>query len=106
MSELLDLAVKAHGGLDRWNKVKSIKVGLDHRRDLVPEGEAGRPQECDRDSRNQRGTGLTMAFVGQDKRSTFEPNRVVIETSDGTLIEARDNPEASFDGQQLEHAVG
>jgi hypothetical protein len=26
MSELLDLAVKAHGGLDRWNKVKVIKV--------------------------------------------------------------------------------
>ena len=25
-SELLDLAVKAHGGLDRWNKVKAIKV--------------------------------------------------------------------------------
>ena len=26
MSELLDLAVKAHGELDRWNKVKAIKV--------------------------------------------------------------------------------
>ena len=26
MTELLDLAVKAHGGLDRWNKVKAIKV--------------------------------------------------------------------------------
>lgn len=25
-SELLDLAVKAHGGLDRWNKVNAIKV--------------------------------------------------------------------------------
>ena len=26
MSELLNLAVKTHGGLDRWNKVKAIKV--------------------------------------------------------------------------------
>ena len=26
MTELLNLAVKAHGGLDRWNKVKAIKV--------------------------------------------------------------------------------
>ena len=25
-TELLDLAVKAHGGLDRWNRVKAIKV--------------------------------------------------------------------------------
>ena len=28
-SELLDLAVNAHGGLDRWNKVKAIKVAID-----------------------------------------------------------------------------
>jgi len=26
MSDLLDLAVKAHGGLQRWNQVKAIKV--------------------------------------------------------------------------------
>jgi hypothetical protein len=26
MSEPLDFAVKAHGGLDRWKKVKSIEV--------------------------------------------------------------------------------
>jgi hypothetical protein len=26
MNELLNLAVQAHGGLERWNAVKSIKV--------------------------------------------------------------------------------
>ena len=26
MNELLGLAVKAHGGLERWNKVTSVKV--------------------------------------------------------------------------------
>jgi hypothetical protein len=25
MSELLDLAIKSHGGLVRWNKVTSVK---------------------------------------------------------------------------------
>ena len=45
---------------------------------------------------------LTALFVGQDRRSAFEPDRVVIEKRDGTLIEARDNPEASFEGQQLD----
>ena len=36
MSDLLDLAVKAHGGLERWNKVKSVRVGgCDYRSDLV-----------------------------------------------------------------------
>ena len=26
MNELLKLAVKAHGGLERWNKVKTVRV--------------------------------------------------------------------------------
>jgi hypothetical protein len=49
-----------------------------------------------------RAERVTMTFAGQDKKSTFEPGRVVIEKADGTLIEARDNPEASFDGQELD----
>jgi hypothetical protein len=32
MNELLDLAVKAHGGIQRWDKVKSIKVAGSIRR--------------------------------------------------------------------------
>jgi hypothetical protein len=45
---------------------------------------------------------LTMGFVGQDKRSVFEPLRVVIQRRDGALIDARDEPEKSFDRHQLE----
>jgi hypothetical protein len=45
---------------------------------------------------------LTVDFPGQDKHAIFQPNRIVIETAEGTLIEARDNPEESFAGQQRE----
>jgi hypothetical protein len=45
---------------------------------------------------------VTVEFPGQDKRAIFEPDRVVIETEGGTLIEARDHPEKSFAGQQRE----
>jgi len=45
---------------------------------------------------------LVTDFPGQDKRSIFEPNRIVMEKVDGTLIQARDNPEESFQGQQRE----
>jgi hypothetical protein len=102
MNDLLDLAVKAHGGLDRWNKVKTIKVAAsitggiwwvkgkgDYLKDVVLTAE----------TRKER---LTVDFPGQNKRSIFEPNRIVNETSDGTLIEARDDPEKSFEGQQRE----
>jgi hypothetical protein len=100
MNELLNLAVKAHGGLDRWNKVKALKVAAsitgaiwfvkgkgDFLKDVVLTAE----------TRNER---LIVDFPGQNRRATFEPNRIVIETADGTLIEARDNPEETFKGQQ------
>ena len=102
MTELLHQALTAHGGLDRWNKVKAIKVAAsitgaiwyvkgkpDVLKDVVLTVEM----------RNER---VTVDFPGQNKRAIFEPNRIVIETTDGTPIEARDNPEESFQGQQRE----
>jgi hypothetical protein len=102
MTELLHQALTAHGGLDRWNKVKAIKVAAsitgaiwyvkgkpDVLKDVVLTVE----------TRNER---VTVDFPGQNKRAIFEPNRIVIETTDGTPIEARDNPEESFQGQQRE----
>jgi hypothetical protein len=102
MTELLKLAVEAHGGLERWNKVRTIEVvgsitgGLwylkgkgDYLKNVVVTAETWRQR-------------LTMDFPGQNKRSIFEPQRVVIESLDGTPIEARDDPERSFAGQQRE----
>ena len=102
MSELLDLAVRAHGGIERWNKVRSVKVAasiggglwylkgkLDYLKNVVV--------TCD--ARVER---LVMDFPGQDKRSVFEPDRIVMEKADGTLIEARDDPEKAFEGDQRE----
>ena len=102
MNDLLALAVKAHGGLDRWNKVKAIKVAAsltgaiwwvkgkgDYLKDVVVTAE----------TQEER---LILDFPGQNKRSIFKPNRIVNETSNGTLIEARDDPEKSFAGHQRE----
>jgi len=102
MSELLDLAVKAHGGLDRWNKVKAIKVAASIRGAIwyvKSKGDFLKNAVLTAETRNER---LTVHFPGQDKRAVFEPSRIVIETVDGALIEARDNPEKSFEGQQRE----
>jgi hypothetical protein len=51
------------------------------------------------ETRNER---LAVDLPGQNKRAIFQPNRVVIETANGTLIETRDNPEKSFEGQRRE----
>ena len=45
---------------------------------------------------------LVMDFPGQDKRSIFEPNRIVMETAAGDLREDRDNPIAHFAGQRAD----
>src|SRR5579863_780410 len=100
MSELLNLAIKAHGGLDRWNKVKAIKVAAsitgaiwyvkgkpDFLKNVVITAE----------TRQER---VTLDFPGQNKRAIFEPNRVAYEKPDGTLLESRDDPKKSFAGQQ------
>ena len=43
-----------------------------------------------------------MDFAGQDKQSVFEPHRVVLQRRDGALIDARDEPERSFNGHQFQ----
>ncbi len=102
MSELLDLAVKAHGGLDRWNRIKTIEVEASITGAIwyvKGKGDYLKNVVLTAETRDER---LTVDFPGQDKRSIFEPNRIVVETSDGKLIEARDNPAKSFEGQQRE----
>jgi hypothetical protein len=102
MKDLLERAVAAHGGLDRWNQVNSITVhasitgALWH---VKGKGDALEDVRFDVDTKRQL---LTMDFVGQDKRSVFEPLRAVIQRRDGTLIDARDHPEQAFHGHQLE----
>jgi hypothetical protein len=100
MSTLLDLAVEAHGGLARWNKVNSVKVAASITGAIwfvKGKGDALKDVVMTVATKKER---LAMEFVGQDKRSIFEPARIVIEKMDGTLIEARDDPEKSFEGQQ------
>ena len=93
MNELLRRAVEAHGGLDRWNKVKAIKVeasvtgGIWY---IKGKGDFLKNVVLTAETRNER---LTVDFPGQNKRAIFVPERIVIETEDGTLIEARDEPE-------------
>ena len=101
-NELLDLAVKAHGGLARWNKVKAIKVEASITGAIwfvKGKGDVLKNVVLTAETRNER---VTVDFPGQDRRAIFEPDRVVIETVDGNHIEARDNPEKSFQGQQRE----
>ena len=102
MNDLLSMAIKAHGGIDRWNTFSSVEITASITGAIWHV--KGRPDVLKSvvmttDTRSER---LTTMFPGQDKRSVFERDRVVIERADGTLVEAREDPEASFAGQQLD----
>jgi hypothetical protein len=102
MNDLLQKAVAAHGGLKRWSQISSVTVAAsvtgaiwfvksqgDYLKDVVMIVDTQKEQ-------------MTTDFPGQDKRLLFTPERLVMERRDGTLIQVRDNPETSFEGQTRE----
>jgi hypothetical protein len=94
--------VKAHGGLERWNKVKSVKVAASITGAIwfvKSKGDALKDIVMMIETKKER---LTTDFPSKDKRSIFEPARIAIERMDGMLIDARNDPEKSFRGQQRE----
>ena len=102
MNDLLENAIAAHGGIDRWSQVTAITVNASVTGALFHvkgKPDALKDVRFEADTKRQR---LIMDYVGQDKQSVFEPSRVVIQRRDGELIDARDEPEGSFGGHQLE----
>lgn len=99
MNDLLATAVAAHGGAARWNRIRAITV------DATIGGAFWQIKGKDLgdvrfevDTTRQR---LTMDFLGRDRRSLFEPDRVVLQHADGTISAARDDPERSFAGHEF-----
>jgi hypothetical protein len=102
MNDLLQLAVKAHGGLDRWNKVKAIKVAASITGAIwYVKGQGNTLTNVVLTAETKR-ESLTVDFPGQNKRARFVPDRIVIETENGALIESREDPEKWFEGQKRE----
>jgi hypothetical protein len=102
MNDLLASAVAAHGGMDRWNRIRAIRVDATITGafwQIKGKSDALKAIRFEVDTTRER---LTMDFVGQNLRSLFEPDRVVLQQLDGTVVDARDDPERSFDGHQFQ----
>jgi hypothetical protein len=102
MNDLLQNAVDAHGGLKRWNEISKITVAASLTGAIwfvKSQGDYLKDVVMTIDTAKER---LVTDFPGQDKRFIFEPQRLVMEKRDGTLIQARDNPEKSFEDQTRE----
>ena len=102
MNELLQKAVDAHGGLKRWNEITKITVAASLTGAIwfvKSQGDYLKDVVMTIDTTRER---LVTDFPGQDKRFLFEPEHLVMERRDGTLIQERHDPEKSFEGQLRE----
>jgi hypothetical protein len=102
MNDLLANAIAAHGGMDRWNRIRAIRVDAAVTGafwEIKGQSDAMKDIHFEVDTTQQR---LTLDFAGQNLRSLFQPDRVVLQQLDGTVVDARDDPERSFDGHQFE----
>jgi hypothetical protein len=103
MSDLLETAIEAHGGLERWNQLDSVSARLIQGGALWElKGQAGVLDDVVVTTSLHEERASHRPFGAPDRRSAFTPERVAIETDDGTEVESLDQPRASFAGHALE----
>lgn len=102
MNDLLQTAVTAHGGLERWHELNTIKLAASITGAIwfvKSQGDYLKNVVMTVDTKREK---LTTDFPGQDKRFVFQPPTLMMERTDGTTIQVREDPEKSFVGQARE----
>jgi hypothetical protein len=103
MSDLATLAMDAHGGLDRWRKLKTVSARLLQSGALWKlKGQDGTLNDVHLTVDLRREWASHWPFVQANQHTSFQPDRVAIETSDGAVVEERFNPRESFRGHVLD----
>src|SRR5467141_839542 len=103
MSDLLETAIEAHGGLERWNELDTVSARLIQGGVLWPfKGQGGVLDDVVVTASLHEERVSHRPFGAADRHSSFTPERVAIETDDGTVVEPLDQPRASFAGHTLE----
>jgi hypothetical protein len=88
--------------MDRWNRIRTITVDAHISGafwQIKGQGDAMGNVHFEVDTTQER---LTMDFLGRDRRTIFEPDRVVLQQPVGTVADTREDPERSFDGHEFE----
>ena len=101
MSDLLSSVLAAHGGLERWRKLKTGAATVHSGGELLDRKtqQGGIPLRFTVSLHEQ---AVSIVATGADWRSSFRTNRVVIENANGEIIEERTDPRESFVGHDLD----
>jgi hypothetical protein len=105
MISLLTSVLDAHGGMDRWERVNTITARLSIGGPFW--GRKGWPDifgaETTLEFDAHRQHIVVTPFNGVEQYSVFDvaPERVVVYTRDGIVVDRRDDPRASFAGYEV-----
>jgi hypothetical protein len=103
MADLLEAVIEAHGGLQRWNQLNNVSARLIQGGVLWPfKGQPGVLDDVVVTASLHEERVSHRPFGAPDRHSAFAPERVAIETDDGTVLEELEQPRASFAGHTLE----
>jgi hypothetical protein len=96
---LLEDALDASGGLNRWHQVKRFTVHLSIGGALLArKGKAGLLKDVVAEGSTQTQSLRLTGFTAPDKRCVYRPDQVAIEGLDGDVLQVRSNPRAAFLG--------
>ena len=97
MGDLLEWAVAVHGGLDRWNRFRTLDARMAIGGAIFEsKGVAGLQDDVNYVVELHEERVTVERFGGPDRRLRFLPNRLTLESFKGDIIEARDHPRDAF----------
>ncbi|MFJ3306719.1 hypothetical protein ACIPSA_27065 [Streptomyces sp. NPDC086549] len=97
MTDLLNLALEAHGGLARWRQARTIHAtGAIGGLLWESRGQKGIFAQADITADVQRQRLVYTDFTGPGLRGIFTPDRIAIEDQDGHVLEERHAPRDAF----------
>src|SRR6266446_311025 len=103
MTDLLETVIEAHGGLERWNNLDAVSARLIQGGALWDlKGQPGVLDDVFVRASLHEERESHHPFGAPDRRSAFTPERVAVETTEGDIVEAMEQPRASFAGHALE----
>jgi hypothetical protein len=103
MNDLIDFAIRAAGGLERFRSFRSVSAQLHHTGAIWKLKQREGVLTDSRVTVQLHEQRVSHApFSPTTDRSVYTPSRVEIRRHDGSLVEALDDPRASFEGYEME----
>jgi hypothetical protein len=96
---LLEDALNASGGMDRWQQLKRFTVHMSIDGALLArKGKAGLLKDVVAEGSTHTQSLRFMGFTAPDKCGVYRPDQVAIEALNGDPLQVRSNPRAAFLG--------